>query len=433
MIVESPKPTEYRGTSQTLTFALAGAGGRGQMFAEWIKSNVCPGAVVAIAEPNDDRRSAIAEMHGIPADRQYRSWEDMLDQPRLADILLNTTMDRVHLEASVAAMRLGYHMLLEKPMATSLKDCIEIDRVRAETDRIVSVCHSLRYHSVYEEVRRIIRSGVIGEVVSLDQLEAVETVHQSHSFVRGNWGNEERSTFMLLAKSCHDLDIILDLVDRDCRSAHSFGSLYYFREANQPIGAPDRCVDGCPVEENCPYSALKLYLTENSWSHHAGFGGLTPLQIRTELKTSPYGRCVFKTDNDAVDHQVVTLEFEGGVTASFTMTAFTPWGGRYLRVHGTKGYIEAKVDQRTIDLYEFWENNKHTHIVMPEESGHHGGADASVIKSLMAAVSQRNPEFVRTTTAESLRSHAVVFAAERSRREGRQVEIDEVMREWQPA
>ena len=432
MIVESPIPTEYRGTINELTFALAGAGGRGHMFADWVRSNVFPGAVVAIAEPNDERRAAIAEMHNIPADRQFRHWEEMLELPRLADILLNTTMDRVHLQVSIAAMRAGYHMLLEKPMATSLEDCIEIDRVRSETNRIVSVCHSLRYHGVYEEVRRIIRSGVIGDVVSLDQLEAVETVHQSHSFVRGNWGNEGRSTFMLLAKSCHDLDIILDLVDRDCRSAHSFGSLYYFREANQPVGAPDRCVDGCPVEENCPYSALKLYLTENSWSHHAGFSGLTPLQIREELKTSPYGRCVFKTDNDAVDHQVVSLEFEGGVTASFTMTAFTPWGGRYLRVHGTKGYIEAKVDQRTIDYYEFWENNKHTHVEVPEVSGHHGGADASVIKSLMKAVSIQNPNAVRTTTAESLRSHAVVFAAERSRREGRQVEISEIMKEWQP-
>jgi predicted dehydrogenase len=399
------------------------------MFAEWLESNVCPGAVVAIAEPNDARREAVSVIHGIPPERQFRSWQEMLDQPRLADVLLNTTMDRDHLEAGVAAMKAGYHMLLEKPMATSLSQCVEIDRVRRETNRIVSVCHSLRYHGVYEEVRRIIRSGVIGDVVSLDQLEAVETVHQSHSFVRGNWGNEGRSTFMLLAKSCHDLDIIVDLVDRDCLKVHSFGSLFYFKKENQPAGAPDRCVDGCPVEESCPYSALKLYVGDSPWTHHAGFSGLAPAEARAKLKTSPYGRCVFKTDNDVVDHQVVSMEFEGGVTATFTMTAFTPWGGRYLRVHGTKGYIEAKIDQHTIDLYEFWQHNKHSHIKIAEEGGAHGGADASVIKSLIAAIEMEDPASVRTSTAESLRSHSVVFAAERSRKEGRQVSVREVLDE----
>src|ERR1019366_7309827 len=165
----------------------------------------------------------------------------------------------------------------------------------------------------------------------------------------------------------------------------------------------------CPVEEDCPYSALKLYTGDKPWSHHAGLSGLSMAETREKLKTSPYGRCVFKTDNDVVDHQVVSMEFEGGVTATFTMTAFTPWGGRYLRIHGTRGYLEAKVDQSTIDLYEFWARNRHSHIVIEEEDGTHGGADSTVIKSLMKAVSMGDPASVRTSTAESLRSHAIVF------------------------
>jgi predicted dehydrogenase len=403
------------------------------MFAEWLACNVLVGSVTAVAEPNDERRKAVAKLHGIPEERQFKTWQEMLQHEKFGDILLNTTMDGDHLESAVLGMRAGYHMLLEKPMATSLEDCLEIERIRHETNRVVSICHSLRYHAVYEEVRRIIRSGVIGDVVDLDQLEAVEITHQAHSFVRGNWGNEERSTFMLLAKSCHDLDIIVDLVDRECIAVHSFGSLYYFNEKNQPIGAPDRCIDGCPVEDSCPYSALKLYVGEKPYSYHAGFSGLTPEETRQKLKSSPYGRCVFKTDNDVVDHQVVSMEFEGGVTATFTMTAFTPWGGRYLRIHGTKGYIEAKIDQRTIDLYEFWAKNKHSKIEIPTEDGAHGGADASVIKSLMAAVLMGDPASVRTTTTESLRSHAIVFAAERSRKEGRQVQVREMVDVYQRA
>lgn len=398
------------------------------MFAEWIRSNVGPGSVVAVAEPNDERRAVIADLHGIPPSRQFCTWRELLDQPRLASVLLNTTMDRDHREVAVLAMNAGYHMLLEKPMATSLSDCVEIDRVRRETGRIVSVCHSLRYHAVYDEVRRIVRSGVIGDIVSLDQLEAVEIVHQSHSFVRGNWGNEGRSTFMLLAKCCHDIDILVDIVDRDCLRVGSFGSLYYFREENQPPGAPERCVDGCPVEETCPYSALKLYVGDGPWVHQAGLSGLSPTDAKLRLQTSPYGRCVFKADNDVVDHQVVSMEFDGGVTATFTMTAFTPWGGRYLRIHGTKGYLEAKVDQRTIDLYEFWANNKHSHIEVAERSGVHGGGDASLLDGLIAAVNTGDTRSVRTSTSESLRSHAVVFAAEMSRREGRQVSVQDVLR-----
>jgi len=429
VIETNPKPANTLNIANDLTFALAGAGGRGTMFAEWLRANVCPGAVTAVAEPNSERLRAISEMHHIPKERQFASWKEMLQVPRLADVLLNTTMDSEHVASAVMGMRAGYHMLLEKPMATSLADCATINRVRVETNRAVSVCHSLRYHPIYAEIRRIIRSGLIGDVVSLDQLEAVEVVHQAHSFVRGNWGNEGRSTFMLLSKSCHDLDIIVDLIDRDCVSANSSGSLFYFRPENQPAGAPDRCVDGCPVEDSCPYSALKVYGGDNSWSHHAGLANLTMAETRERLSTSPYGRCVFKTDNDVVDHQVVALEFEGGVTATFTMTAFTPWGGRYLRIHGTKGYVEAKVDQGTIDLYEFWANNKHSRIEIPEETGAHGGADATVIKSLIKAVSLGDASSILTTTAESLRSHEVVFAAERSRREGRRVMLSELKAE----
>ena len=165
---------------------------------------------------------------------------------------INTTMDREHIASAVAAMRGGYHMLLEKPMATTLEDCVEIDRVRRETGRIVSVCHSLRYHALYAEVRRVLRSGAIGEIVSLDQLEGVEHVHQSHSFVRGNWGNEGRSAFMLLAKSCHDLDIIADLVDLPCERVSSYGSLKYFSEEHAPPGRARILRPGLPRRRQVP-------------------------------------------------------------------------------------------------------------------------------------------------------------------------------------
>lgn len=396
------------------------------MFSEWVCEHVGVQGVVAVAEPIASRRERVAERHQIPAELQFTRWQDLLAQPKLADILLNTTMDQDHLQSSTQAMRLGYHMLLEKPMATSLRDCAEIDQVRAETNRIVSVCHSLRYHSIYTDVRRIVRSGIIGDVVAIDQLEAVEHIHMSHSFVRGNWGNESRSTFMLLAKSCHDIDILADLVDKPCERVSSFGDLTYFKESNAPTGAPKYCVEGCPVESSCPYHALKIYGPGSHWRYHSGFDGLDQLETIEALRTSPYGRCVFQADNDVVDHQVVAMEFEGGITVTFTMAAFTPFGGRYLRIHGTKGYLEAKVDQRTIDVWEFWQANRHSHIDIPAEAGHHGGADNLVIRSLIDAVASEDPMSVLTSTSESLRTHAIVFAAETARRERRIVEIREI-------
>ncbi len=407
-----------------LTFAIIGAGSRGSMFADWLAKHYAPDCVVAVAEPDPARLAALADRHEVKPEMRFDSWETLIDRPKLADVAINTTMDRQHRPSAIALLGLGYHMLLEKPMATSLEDCAAIDEARRLSGRIVSVCHSLRYHASYVELRRLIESGAIGQVISYDQLEAVENVHQSHSFVRGNWGNEERSTFMLLSKSCHDIDIVADMIGSPCTSASSFGSLSFFRRENAPKGAPPRCVDGCPVQKSCPYDAVRLYADERLWTQYTDMRlASTRSQILDMLHESPYGRCVFQTDNDVVDHQVVALEFEGGVTATFTMTAFTPWGGRYVRVHGTKGYIEAKIDQRQIDMWEFWENNRHTRIDVPGAAGSHGGADDTVIRTLIAAIESNDASSIRTSTEESLRTHAIAFAAERSRREGRTVAV----------
>ena len=409
------------------TFAIAGAGGRGHMFADWLRDHMGYGSVVAVADPRDSARVAVAEMHGIPEEGQFKTWQEMLSRPRLADVLINTTMDREHVESACLAMQLGYHMLLEKPSATNISDVQRIHRVRQETGRIVSVCHSLRHHVVYERVAELLRSGAIGDVVSIDQLESVEHIHQSHSFVRGNWGNESRSTFMLLAKSCHDIDIIASLVPHDCLRVNSFGSLTYFRPENAPVGSPIYCVDGCPAEADCPYHAMKIYGPENFWKRHAGLSGLDRDQTLARLHESPYGLCVFKTDNDVVDHQVVSMEFEGGVTATFTMTAFTPTGGRFLRVHGTRGYIEAKIDSRSIDMWEFWSGNRHTHVEFPPDKGAHGGGDGRLIQNLIDAIASEDEARVRTGTTESLRTHAIVFAAELSRRSGKVVQLSDLL------
>jgi predicted dehydrogenase len=413
-----------------LTFAILGCGGRGGAFSEILHQHPELGSVVAIAEPDPVRRKKTAELHKLPTDRVFTTWEDLVAKPKLADVMINTTMDQLHAPSSVPALNKGYHMLLEKPMATTLEDCVAIDSARAKNNRIVSICHSLRYNNTYAEIKRLLKEGAIGQIVSVDQLEGGEHTHQSHSFVRGNWGNQGRSTFMLMAKSCHDLDIIAYLVDKPCLRVSSFGALSYFRKENAPAGAPKRCTDGCPVEATCPYSTYKLYVAadDKAWfPSAAGMTGKTYEEKIEILKTGPYGRCVFHCDNDVVDHQVVNFEFENQITGTFTMTAFTQLGGRHIRIHGTHGHLKASPESGSIDIWRF-SDGRHDHIEMSKLTGSHGGGDLRTLQNIVRAIRANDPNAVLTTTTESLASHKIVFAAEKSRLEKRVVELSELQK-----
>jgi predicted dehydrogenase len=416
-------------SDRPLTFAILGCGARGQNFSEWIEHHPEDARVVAIAEPDRARRDLIGNRHQIPVEMRFAAWEDLLKQPRLADAVINTLMDRLHVASAVKALDLGYHMLLEKPMAVTLEECIAIDEARRANDRIVSVCHSLRYHAVYREVKRLIDSGAIGRVVSIDQLEGVDPVHQAHSFVRGNWSKESESTFMLLAKSCHDIDVLVYLVGDDCARVSSFGSLLHFNVDSKPAGAPARCSDGCPHRAQCPYSAVRLYGKPEMWGKYIGLDRVSQSARDAFLRTLDYGRCVYDCDNDVVDHQVVNFEFARGATGTFTMTAFAP-GGRTLRVHGTHGFMAADIEKRTIEIQSFWsaDPSKRT-IDLPAEDGGHGGGDDNVMGCLTRAIREDDPSLIPTGTQESLRTHVVAFAAEAARRQKRVVQIAEFVAE----
>jgi len=406
---------------QELTFAILGYGGRGSTFAQLLKEPQFGGRVVAVAEPDTDRRAAAARLWGLPEERLFHSAEELLSQPRLADALINTTMDQLHAETAIPAMQKGYHLLLEKPMAVTWEDCAAIERTQRETGVVVTVVHSLRYHLLYAALKRMIAAGRIGEVVSFDQLEGVGDVHYSSSYVRGNWANEGRSSFMLMTKSCHDIDLFSYLVGRDCKRVASFGSLTYFTRAHAPAGAPPFCLDGCPAESECPYHCAKIYLESTFWRFV--FPRKDDESVVEYLRSGRYGKCVFQTDNNVVDHQVVALEYDGGVTGTFTMTAFHP-GGRLIRVHGTKGFIQGDLDGRVLTHYDFITGDKITTEIRPA-SGSHGGGDGLVLQSFVQAVRQGDPQAVLTTAQESLASHRIVFAAERARLEGRVVSLDE--------
>jgi predicted dehydrogenase len=408
--------------------AILGAGSRGGVFGDLIQQFGHLGKVVALAEPRDEYWRSFAEKYQIPGAQVFKTWQEFCAAPRMCDAVVIATLDREHVGPAVACLDKGYDVLLEKPMAVTLDDCQAIERAQRRSGKIVSVCHSMRYHKGFRKVKDLIAGGAIGRLITLDLIEQVHVWHQAHSFVRGNFSNEQRTTFMLMAKSCHDIDYLCYIVAQPCLRVSSFGALTYFKRENAPAGSTDRCTDPCPLESTCEYSAIKQYVDtagRHYWpaamcSHdHSREAHLRAIQ------TGPYGRCVWRCDNDVVDHQVVNLQFANDITATFTMTAFTVDGGRKLRAHGTAG--ELWFDEKSITIKTYADRNVQQ-IELGQETGSHGGGDVRVVQDWLGALHSGDASRIVANAQESLRSHTVVFAAEKSRRENRMVEISELDR-----
>lgn len=408
------------------TFLVLGAGSRGTTYADHLAAHPEQGEVVAVAEPDPYRRAAFAQRHGLPADRVFASWQDALAAPRLADAVTVTTQDSDHVGPALAAAAKGYHVLLEKPIAPTEAETRRLVESVQAAGVLLAVCHVLRYTPHTIALMQLLEAGAIGDVMSIEHLEPVGWWHAAHSFVRGNWRNEEISSPMLLAKSCHDLDWLLAVAGRPCERVSSFGSLGHFTRAHQPAGAADRCLE-CPshIESACPYSARRIYLGalergETGWPVNVITDDVSREGVLGALEHGPYGRCVYACDNDVVDHQVVLMEFEGGLTASFTMTAFSTMRGRNTRIFGTHGEITTDSRVITVDDFRTGERRVIDTDVNADEgaAGGHGGGDAGLMTAFTSALRHGDPSLLPSTAEESLRSHLMVFAAERARRSG---------------
>lgn len=408
--------------SDPVTIAIVGAGSRGNNYAAGaVKTGHA--RIVAVAEPRPAAQKLFAERYDVPADAVFDDWRDMLDRPRLADIAVVSTQDQYHVEPAVELARRGYHLLLEKPMATSEADCERIVRAVEEAGVLLAVCHVLRYTPYSRALKQIVDSGRIGDIVSVEHLEPVGWWHQAHSYVRGNWRREDESSFMLMTKSCHDLDWLTYIIGRPAERVSSFGGLYEFRAERKPEGAADRCLD-CAVEATCPYSAPRIYMPfleqpHKNWPLSVVTTDRTFDGLMNALREGPYGRCVYACDNDVVDHQVVNIEYSGGVTASFTMTAFAAYSHRKTRIFGTRGSIEG--DGETIAIHDFLTGPE---IVDPGAAGGataadgHGGGDQGLVDAFVEAVRTGDTGLILTDGRESLASHQLVWAAEYARRTG---------------
>lgn len=414
-----------------LKVILIGAGDRGTNYTGYMEKMPEKYEVIAVAEPLKERRERIKERHNIPENMCFEDFNGLLNLGKIADIAIVSTMDRDHFAPAMKAISLKYDLLLEKPISPDPSECLKIANAAKENGVNVLVCHVLRYTPMFNTVKNLIDDGAIGEIVSINHEECVGNVHQSHSFVRGNWGNSTRSSFMLLQKSCHDIDILQWLIGKKCKKVQSFGALTYFNEKNAPKGAPERCIDGCPVADTCPYNSVKLYYEDkkNMWFRCASTKKPSPTDedVEKALRTTQYGKCVFHCDNDVVDHQTVNMLFEDDITVTFTMNAFNK-GGRFIHIMGTKGELRAALDSVTpITVYDFLTKTTSEYDAVASNSitSGHGGGDEGIVNALYDLIALDKKAKSISDISVSCDNHIVVFAAEEARKTGTIVDIDE--------
>ncbi|REE87421.1 oxidoreductase family protein [Paenibacillus taihuensis] len=422
-----------------ITAALIGAGQRGAgAYAPYAWNHPEEIRFVAVADGDQERRERFAETYGIPETETFAGWEELLARPKLADAVLICTQDKLHFEPTIKALEMGYHVLLEKPMSPDPLECFMIGEYAEKFGLVLSICHVLRYTDFFAQIKQIVSDGTIGSLVSIVHVENVEHRHQAHSFVRGNWSKSEVSCPMILAKSCHDMDILQWIVDEPCTKVSSFGSLMHFRKESAPDGAPKRCLDGCPVQETCPYYAPRMYMERDDWVgavlRSVVSNDTSDEGVLNSLKDGPYGRCVYHCDNDVVDHQVVNLEFASGATASFTMSAFTHEGGRSVKLMGTLGQIRADMEKNVIEVTSFKTRETKT-VHLETDAAGHGGGDTNIMRDFVRLVRSDGKEKGLTGAKTSVQSHLIAFAAEKSRVEGEtilmQKYVDELQAEMQ--
>jgi predicted dehydrogenase len=462
--------------AKLLTAVMIGAGERGySAYGPYALAHPDEIQFIAVAEPNDARRARFAGAHAIPPDRRFRTWEDLLERGKIADAALVCTMDTLHAAPTLAALEAGYDVLLEKPMAAALGDCVCLVRAAERTGHLVQVAHVLRYTPFFSTLHDVVTSGILGEIITVEHRENVVYWHMAHSYVRGNWRRRDLSSPIILAKCCHDLDILTWNLGR-CARVSSFGSMRHFRPENAPPGAPKRCTDGCPAADECAWYAPRLYLDLIPLFHMArqspdlwerlgaalvlGFPRMADLIRRLvppigraldyhewpvsaisedtspkarlrALETGPYGRCVYHCDNDVLDHQTVNMVFESGTSVVMVMNGHSHEDARTMRYEGSRATLRCKFAYGLDDVIEIHDHRtgRVERIELSDRSGvtSHGGGDEGVVAAFVRAVREGRtgePSTAALTTAsKSLESHLMAFAADRARLAGEVVDM----------
>ena len=406
--------------TNSIRIVAIGAGNRTNKYLEYVRQHPDKVKLVGVVELNDIRRKHVAERFGLESSQCYVDYRDFFKASVQADAVMICTPEDMHFEPTMLAIEAGYHVLLEKPIAQTLEECLAIGEAARKKNVLVSVCHVLRYHPYFMKIKELVDSGELGHIISINHRTSVGVDRTAHGFVRGIWRKEAVTNPMLMSKCCHDIDFLLWLTKTPCRKLTSFGSLRWFKEKNAPEGSADRCID-CRVERTCPFSAIDLYRVRRDWiaNFDVPQGKTIDEVIEDQLRHGLYGRCVYRCDNDVVDHQIVSMEMESEVTVNFSMDIFTLKDNRETHISLTEGEIDGdetilrvrKFRGATEKVYDF-SDIAHTPF--------HAGADLAIMADFIDAIQTGRRSLV-TSIDRSVESHRICFEAERSRKELRTI------------
>lgn len=389
-----------------LHVVIIGAGHRGDIYASFADFHEHRMSIVGVVEPDAVKRDAFARRYGIAPQRAFDCFEDFARCEPLADAVIICSPDNLHYSQTMTCIARGYHVLLEKPIASTIAQCEEILRASASAARVVGVCYPLRYYPLYERAKELITGGDIGPVVQISHTEYVGIDRMTHNFVRGPWNREDTSSPILLSKTCHDMDLVVWLADSSCRTLHSSGSLKWFRAENRPAAAGDRCTD-CVLEATCAYSAIDLYCRRKGWLRH--FNDLSSTAIRDTLRTNCYGRCVFGCDNTVFDNQALAMEMENGVSVSFSLNTLTLNSGRSTHIMGGLGEIHIDTSSMVLSWSRFQGRETQREDFSHTPKALHAGADWRIVDDFLAAIETGDDLNFRVSIRNAIDSHRIAL------------------------
>lgn len=408
-----------------MQYVIIGAGSRGMTYGLWAKEHGIK--IAAIAECRADRLESAGKELNVPDSMLFPDASQLLALGKIADAAIVATMDRDHYGHVMQALDCGYDILLEKPISPDPKECLEIEQKANALGRKITVCHVLRYTNFFQTLKDIIESGEIGNVVAIKHAENIGNFHMAHSFVRGNWRNDILSSPIIMQKSCHDLDILLWLIGKHCTKVAAFGSLTYFREVNAPAGSANRCLD-CILAKDCRFDAWQAYQPAlGQWPADVVCLEPTEEALKEALRTGPYGRCVYRCDNNVCDHMSILMEFENGITATFSLTAQSSNIHRNIHIMCEDGEIHGDELDGTIKVTYFRRNQQESEkcriIQTTKYDSGHGGGDDGIMEDFTAGL-QNNAADSRSSISRSVESHLMACAIEQARLTGTVVDMD---------
>ena len=403
-----------------VSIVAIGAGNRTNKYLEYVRRNPDKARLIGVVELNDLRRQKVADEFGLDASCCYTDYRDFFRSPLKADAVMICTPENMHFEPAMLAIEAGYHVLLEKPIAQTLEECLAIGEAARRKNVIVSVCHVLRYHPYFIKLKELACSGELGNIISINHCTSVGVDRATHSFVRGLWSREADTNPMLISKCCHDIDFLLWLTKTRCRKITSFGSLRWFRSKNAPEGSAERCID-CKVEAQCPFSAVDLYRVRRDWISNFDIpkGKTIDQVIEDELREGKYGRCIYHCDNDVVDHQIVSMEMDSEVTINFSMDLFTLKDHRKTHICLTEAEIDGNETLLRVRRFRGGAETVYDFSNLSHQP-FHAGADLDIVADFIDAIHSEE-KYLRTSIDLSVESHRICFEAERSRKEQRMV------------